>query len=625
MNIKSLLEFLLSLIKLYLFWLFVFVLWRVIFIAINYELLVDSGANIADTFPILWYALELDVSTASYFVGLIFLIQSVGYFSASKIFSLISNVLNYIFILLYSLLAIGEIGLYPEWKMKLNAKALEYLNRPAEVLGSNKTWDTIWQFSIWIIISALLIFIYNKFAKVGTFKTKKNRILSPIVILLTAGFIFVGMRGGIQEIPISQSQSYFSENEMLNDISVNSAWNLAYNITKTQRVNDVNIFQSYPPKLAKQICDSLNICKTDTTINIINQQKPNVLFIVLESWSGDLVGALGGKEGITRNFDRLSKDGLLFTNFYANGNRSQQGLAAILGCFPALPITTLTTVPEKMRKTATITRIFNAHDYSSAFYYGGELRYGNIKAYLIHNHFQEIMEDADWSSDIPRGKLGIADGYMFNLLEKKLESKEKPFFVTYFTLSSHSPYDQPMKPQLKWGDSEDDFHNSAYYADSCIGDFMQNAKKTDWYKNTLIVFVADHSHQAYTHRSIASAEYRRIPMLITGGALKDEYRGVEYDKIGSQVDIGKTILHQLKFDADTFYWSKDLFNPYEKHFAYFELNEGFGWIRNDGYLSYDHFNKKFIFNSFKNTEDRDNAYREGAAYLQTIFQEFIDL
>ncbi len=623
---KSIFDYLFSLIKLYAFWLFVFIFWRMAFVILNYSLIHDSGANIAEIIPILWHALELDLSTASYFVTSIFLLQSINYFLKNNFIVTISNYLNYIFIFLYSFLGIGEIGLYPEWKMKVNAKAVEYLSRPAEVIGSNKTWDTIWQTSFLLISAAFLIFIYNKFIKIKLASTeKRSLVLSPFLIVITGGLIFIAMRGGIQEIPISQSESYFSENEVINDISVNSAWNLAYNFINSRKISDVNIFKSYSPALATQICDSLNINSVDTTVIIINQKRPNILFIVLESWSGDLVGALGGKKGITPNFDKIAKEGLLFTNFFSNGNRSQQGLASILGGFPALPITTLTTVPEKMRKTPTITRIFNANNYYTAFYYGGELRYGNIKAYLIHNHFQEILEDDDWDNSIPRGKLGIHDGYMFNLLENKIEEKKQPFFITYFTLSSHSPYDQPMSPKIDWGDTEDDFHNSAYYTDSCIGNFIENAKKTEWYKNTLIVFVADHSHQTYTHRSIAMAEYRKIPLLITGGALKNEYVGKKYNKIGSHIDISKTILHQLHFNADRFYWSKDLFNPYEKHFAYFELNEGFGWVRDDGYLSYNYFDEKFIFNTFNNNDTRDEAYREGSAYLQQVFQEFIDL
>ncbi len=626
MDFKSILEYVFSLAKLFLFWVIVFVFWRILFIVINYELLADSGAGFIDTIPILWHSLELDISTASYFIVIVFILQSISFLTGLNLLSKISNFINYIFILAYSFLGIGEIALYPEWKMKVNAKALEYLSRPAEVIGSNKTGDTIWQFAMWVLASFVLIVVYHKFFSVKSFRHKKPYwLFSSVLVVLSAIVIFIAMRGGIQQIPISQSQSYFSENEMINDISVNSAWNLAFNIINTRKVNDVNIFQTFPGDDAKQIVDSLNYCNIDTTSIIVSKAKPNVLFIILESWSADLVGALGAKKGITNHFDTLCKEGLLFTDFYANGNRSQQGLAAILGAFPALPITTLTTVPEKMRHTATITRVFNANNYNSAFYYGGELRYGNIKAYLIHNHFNEIEEDKDWNSDIPRGKLGIADEYMFDLLESKLESKKEPFFVSYFTLSSHSPYDQPMKPHIDMGDTEDDFHNSAYYTDSCIGDFMIKARLSSWYKNTLIVFVADHSHQTYTHRSIATAKYRHIPMLITGGALKKEYRGKTYTNIGSQVDIAATILHQLGLNADTFYWSKDLFNPYEKHFAYFELNQGFGWIRKDGYLSYDHFNNSFIFNTIKGDKAKEQAYREGAAYLQTVFQEFIDL
>jgi phosphoglycerol transferase MdoB-like AlkP superfamily enzyme len=626
MKSKPIFEYLFSLIKLYIFWLLVFVFWRLAFIILNYSLIHDTGAKVLDIIPILWKAFELDLSTASYYVTFIFILQSINYFAHSKFVVIVSNYINYVFIFLYSFLGVGEIGLYPEWKNKVNAKALEYLKRPEEVIGSNKSWDTIWQVALLIIGVAFLIWIYNKLARIKLFSSGKRYLLfSPVMIILTGGIIFIAMRGGIQEIPISQSESYYSENEVLNDISVNSGWNLGHNIINSRRVNDVNIFKSFPSAVASNICDSLNICKIDTTISIINQNRPNILFVLLESWSGDLVGALGGRKGITSNFDKLSEEGLFFTNFYSNGNRSQQGLASILGGYPALPITTLTTVPEKMRKTPTITRVFNANGYSTAFYYGGELRYGNIKAYLLHNQFQEIMEDDDWDSSIPKGKLGIHDEYMFKLVEKKIESKQQPFFITYFTLSSHSPYDQPMKPMIDWGDSEDDFHNSAYYTDSCIGVFMENAKKTSWYKNTLIVFVADHSHQTYTHRSIYTAEYRKIPMLITGGALKKEYRGMKYDKIASHVDIGKTILHQLGFNADKLYWSKDLFNPYQNHFAYFELNVGFGWIRDDGYLSYDHFDKRFVFNTFNDNNYRDKAYREGAAYLQEVFQDFIDL
>jgi phosphoglycerol transferase MdoB-like AlkP superfamily enzyme len=182
-----------------------------------------------------------------------------------------------------------------------------------------------------------------------------------------------------------------------------------------------------------------------------------------------------------------------------------------------------------------------------------------------------------------------------------------------------------MKQRIDWGDSEDDFHNSFYYSDSCLGDFIRVAKTKEWYKNTLIVIVADHSHQTYTHRAVSNQDYRHIPLLFTGGALKSEYRNKSFDKICSQTDIGTTILKQLKIDADSFFWSKNMMNPYMPEFAYFETNQGYGFIRPQGFVAYNHFNKKYMGNTIKNDSIKEQVRIEGAAYLQKLFEEFIAL
>jgi hypothetical protein len=114
-------------------------------------------------------------------------------------------------------------------------------------------------------------------------------------------------------------------------------------------------------------------------------------------------------------------------------------------------------------------------------------------------------------------------------------------------------------------------------------------------------------------------------MLFLGGALKQEYRGKTYDKIASQTDLTSTILRQLNMPDTAFQWSKNLMNPYTKEFAYFELNQGFGWIKPEGYIAYDHFNQRFLTTTISDTIQRKEALVEGASYLQTLFQEYIDL
>ena len=615
----------LSLIKIYLFWLIVFVVERLLFIIVDFAMIKNSGAGMGEVLQAFWYALPLDISMASYVAAVSWIFLMLGNFFARNFFYRLVNIFQYLLIVLYSFMIVGNIGLYPEWKTKLNFKALEYLRRPSEVMESNPPGKSLLEFALVALIIFLFIKLYHKFVFLKPAKGKPALLWNILFVLLVPGFIFLGMRGGTEEIPISQSQSYYTENDVLNDLSVNTGWNLVHSILNTMDIAEKNIFRSFPPAEAEKVVARLHAVPKDTTIGILNTDKPNVLFIIMESWSADLIHSLGGKPGLAPRFDSLTKEGYLFTHMYSSGNRSQQGLASILGGFPALPITTLTTIPDKMRKTPTITPLFNAAGYHSAFYYGGQLRYGNIKAYLLHNQFQTIIEEGDLDHRFPRGRLGIHDGYMFPFVLDKLNHIERPFFVNYFTLSSHSPYDQPMKKVIDWNDSEDPFHNSVYYTDSVLGDFMREAKKQDWYKNTLIVIVADHSHQTYTHRSIYNADYRHIPMLITGGALRQEYRGKKYERICSQTDLPATILKQLGIDASAFPWSKNMMNPYTRQFAYFESNLGFGWIRKDGFMSYDVLNDRIIENTFTDSTEMHKAYIEGASYLQVLFQEFVDL
>ncbi len=613
-----------KLLSIFLFWIIIFSVLRFSFIVFHYKLVIDSGANTTGILKTFYYALPLDISTASYFTTVswfFILFQTIINF---KIIEAIHKFIIYILIAISSLVYVGEMGIYGEWKTKLNFKALVYLKHPAEVIESDQTFLFVLKIILVIGLIVLFSFVYNKFFDFRLSKYKIKRWIA-IAFLPTVMFLFIGARGGVSEIPISQSKSYFSTNNTLNDIAVNSVWNLIFDISKNKDIEKENIFKSMPDAEAKKIVEELHKVKKDTTIHILKVKKPNIILIILESFSADLIHSLGGKEGITPNFEKLQKDGLLFTHCYSSGNRSQQGMASIFGGFPALPITTLTTVPEKMRKTAVLIPHFNKAGYQTAFYFGGQLEYGNIKAYMLHNKFSEIYEGKDFYSKYPSGKLGVHDEYMLHELVLQNNKKTQPFFSALFTLSSHSPYDQPIQNKISWGDTEDKFLSSAYYTDYSLGKFFEEAKKQKWYKNTLFILVADHSHNSYRHWAINQKEYRHIPMLFYGEVLKDEYKGYKYTKVCSQTDITKTLLKQLDMNADEFFWSKNLFNPYSPEFAYFELNQGFGWIKKYGYLSYDHFNKRFFHNTFKTDSLTQQNLKEGSAYLQVLFQEYIDL
>jgi len=99
---------------------------------------------------------------------------------------------------------------------------------------------------------------------------------------------------------------------------------------------------------------------------------------------------------------------------------------------------------------------------------------------------------------------------------------------------------------------------------------------------------------------------------------------MQMNRISSQNDIPGTLLHQLGLPDDDFFWSRNLFNPYTPEFAYFEATEGVGWVCPDGYFVYHRRIENFAEISIAE-EKKDSVIMEGKAYLQVLFQRFLDL
>ena len=298
-------------------------------------------------------------------------------------------------------------------------------------------------------------------------------------------------------------------------------------------------------------------------------------------------------------------------------------MASIFSGFPAHPISAITVQPDKFVKLPSLNHILKSAGYTTSFYFGGQLIYGNIKSYIIYNDFDKITEIYDFPDDIPQGKLGIHDEFVFDWQLQELNKERVPFFSTVFSISTHSPFDMPMEKKIFWGDNVNMYLNSAWYTDSYLGDFISKAKKQAWFDNTLFIVVADHSHYSYRNWSYFSPEYHKIPLLFFGNVIKDEYKGMKCDKLGSQTDIVGTLLPQLVIDTKEFHWSKNLLNPESPEFAYVAFEEGIGWIRPSGDFFYDNRFDHFYYINIDSTF-QDSIIKEGKAFLQSVFQEYME-
>ncbi|MFA8450012.1 MAG: LTA synthase family protein [Bacteroidales bacterium] len=609
----------------FVFWILFFAVNRLVFLL--YYMKTISIENIAfsevlKTFP---NAFKLDMSTACYFLipsFILFFFQS--RLKKKRFFSILNAAITYLLIIVYSFITGGEMGVYGEWKTKLSYKALSYFQHPAEVYNSTSVFSFFFLLVLVLLIIIVSIYSYNRFfysRGLNYVKLWKHNIAYAIIAI---PLMFIGIRGGFQEIPITQSESYFSKHNILNLSAVNNAYNLGLSVMETGEFLNKNPFMSMPDAEADKIVTDLYKLKKDSTYQVLNTAKPNIVMVILESWSGDLIESLGGKPGITPRFAELEKEGLLFTQHYSSGNRSQQAMASFFSGFPAIPVTTITNHPDKYHNLPSMIKQLNTDGYSTSFYFGGQLNYGNIKAYLVFNEFGKIVEGEDLPKDLPRGKLGVPDGDMFPEHIKALNKEKQPFYSAIFTLSSHSPYDQPMKPVIDWAGNENPFINSAYYSDRSLGEYMAKAKQQDWYKNTLFVIVADHSHNTYRNWPLESFVYHKVPLLLCGGALKQEYRGKQDSRIVMNTDITSSILTQLGLSSNDYPYSKNLFDYYCPEFAYFELNNGFGWKTKKGEFIY---NKEIERPYLEKVDslNRDTLLIQGKAYSQKVFKDFIDL
>ncbi len=614
-----------SLLKQYLYWLFVFAFVRLLFLLVYSATIFREGASILEFFAAFYFALKLDLATASYFLIIPFFILFVQSLYSPSWLNTVNKIYTALLLFVFVLINNIELSLYSEWRSKLTYKAFSYLDHPDEIMNSAKTGQSILLFLLLIALFGGGIYVYNRFFYTSIERIKVKMAASLLFLLLTPSIMLLLARGGFQSIPINQSQSYFSKHAILNNAATNSAFNLFISVFENVANLDKNPFEEMPNEEAELMVEKLFESKSDQIPVILTTPKPNIVLLILESWSADLVESLGGEARITPFFRSLEKEGLLFDSVYGSGPRSEQAMAAIFSGFPAHPISSITVQPDKYKNLSSWVHLLNAEGYNTNFYFGGQLIYGNITSYILFNAFDRVKEVYDFYPELPKGKLGIHDEFTLLEMANDLDQIPEPFLSALFTLSSHSPYDEPKpkKEVLSWGDNERQYINSAYYTDQSLKKFFEKAKQSKWYKNTLFILVADHSHNSYRNHAMQSSAYHKIPLLFYGEVLKKEYRGQVVSHLGYQPDLAATLLPQLQLDASMFKYSKNLLDSASSKFAYTAYEEGFCWLRPAGEISYEKRLKYYHVKSVNDT-DFDSIAKEGKAFLQVVFQDYMN-
>jgi phosphoglycerol transferase MdoB-like AlkP superfamily enzyme len=559
----------------------------------------------------------MDASFAAYiciFPFLLFFIKSIVLkFPVNKII----RIYTYILMIVISFLITADLELYNAWGFRMDATPLQYFKSPKEMMATVSSAPLFLLSVIFILLIAFYIFIYKKYFDSFIDKKQKRFHFADVFLsLFLIAFLFLPIRGGIQKIPMIISDVYFSEKIFADHAAINLPWNVMFSILN--RHSQQNPFDYFSKEKSEQLTGDLYHTGGKKIPEILSVSKPNIIIIILESYTAKWVGCLGGVPGVTPNLDSIAADGLLFTNIYAAGDRSEKGQVAILSGYPNQAITSIIKTPTKTSQLPSINQSLEKIGYQSSYTYGGELEFANIKSYLINIGIDKLVDKYSFSIAERTTSWGVHDQYVFNRFYKDIQKEKQPFFATMFTLSSHEPYDVPMKPHFPGKDETTLFKNSVYYTDSIIGHFINTLKEDPLWKNTLIVFVADHGHPLPGHDPNDRPSKFHIPLIFSGGALTMKGK---INAIGSQTDLATTILDQLHLPANQFEWGKDLLDSSAKQFAFYSFNNGFGFVTPNGTETFDNVSKKPIY---KDPNFDTSQIKYGKAYMQFSYQDFLE-
>ena len=304
-----------------------------------------------------------------------------------------------------------------------------------------------------------------------------------------------------------------------------------------------------------------------------NGEKPNFVFVIIESFGQCLTGAETPTISFTPFIDSLKKESLYWKNCLSATERT----------FGVLP-TIFASTPhgkkgfghrhEQMPQHNSLLKDFKKNDYDVSYYYGCYRDNDRYDNFLKANDIENIFIPKQGSVDEEASKLmqennrwGIDDKELFNIVinDRKSNDSGKPFVDIIMTLSTHEPfiilegqekYEEQAKQILEKTNnvSAKEKNNitknlnvfACYrYMDKCVKNLIDSYKETGKYDNTIFIITGDHRIGMMTTGNVLRSF--NVPLLIHSPLLKENR---QMDAVVSHYDITPTINAYLSNNFD---------------------------------------------------------------------------
>jgi len=297
----------------------------------------------------------------------------------------------------------------------------------------------------------------------------------------------------------------------------------------------------------------------ELTDTLLCNKRPNVLFVMMESFGGKFVKELGGLADVAPNFSRLVPEGIFWDQYYSNSFRTDRGTVCAYSGWTSYPtISPMKEVSLHPQLSSLPLRFLKA-GYQTGYMYAGAMTNMGKGTYLRDIHFQTFMDKEYFSREELNTSWGANDSVSAMKMYKTIAEIDTTaqWMMVWQTISSHEPWDVPYHRL------EDKKLNAFAYTDQCLGNLIDSLKTLPVWDKLLVIVIPDHGF--LYQQTFDNGDFFHSPMLWLGGAIKGPRR---MHTLLNQSDITATLLAQMGLSHDQFPWSRNVLSPDYQPFVY---------------------------------------------------------
>lgn len=564
----------------------------------------DRFLEVSTLFPLLLNGIRIDLTSVSYICFLPALIHP--WIVTSEFQTIWLKILRVWFLISFLVVLFFELAtpaFINEYGFRPNRLFIEYLMYPDEVFKMLVRGHLL----TLIVVFTLLLLPIKVLWNFTDYIVQQSTCLQntkPIVRLASFIGLFLVItltgRGTLNHRPINPALVYFSTDPLINSLTLNSFYSVSYALYQLgDERNAAKIYGNMEEtriielvrqetKLPMNSFTNEQFPTLSKRLPFYNGQPKNLVIILEESLGAQFVGSLGGLP-LTPELDKLNGEGWAFKRLYATGTRSVRGIEAVITGFTPTPSRAVVKLDKSQHNFFTLASLLSSKGYVTQFIYGGESHFDNMKSFFLGNGFSEIVDFDDISQPDFVATWGASDGDLFNQTNKelnKLYNQDSPFFSLVFTSSNHDPFEIPkniIKPinysskQLEiYDEKELRRHLAIQYADYALGQFIENAKKQPYWKDTIFLIVADHDAKAGGQNLVPINNFH-----IPGVILNTKFDRTTDNRIVSQIDLAPTLLSLMGIENYSPMLGQDLTDKTASNRAMMQYGENFAYLQND--------------------------------------------